>query len=264
MTDTTTPSNSSFIPFNPFNSGTTGVSPQGFDFAQFAQQLAGQAAQALPGLIMGLLTSHPTVGPLVRAQGGVSPQSLINLGMTTPTGTGGFNAFGSNPGISPQGFDFGQLAHQVAGTIVPMLPGLIMSILSANPAVASPLRTQGAAPTGVLPQGFDISQLVQQLAGQAVQALPGLIMGLLSAHPIAGAQVRAQGVAPQSLLDIGIRTPFGGGNIGLFGSNPGVSPQGFDLNTIAQQLVPMLPGLIMSVFSNNPALGQQLRSGTVH
>jgi hypothetical protein len=49
---------STFLPFGAAPSA--GVSPQGFDFGQFAQQLAGQAAQALPGLILGILSAHPT------------------------------------------------------------------------------------------------------------------------------------------------------------------------------------------------------------
>ena len=211
-----------------------GVSPQGFHFGQFAQQLAGQVGPMLPGLIMGLLSAHPTIGAQVRAQSaspqGVSPQSLFNVGINTPFGGGGISLFGASPaaGVSPQGFDLGQFAQQLAGQVGPMLPSLIMGLLSAHPTIGAQVRAQSASPQGVSPQGFDFGQFAQQLAGQAAQALPGLIMGLLSAHPTIGAQVRAQSASP-------------------FGASPaaGVSPQGFDLGQFAQQLAgqvgPMLP-----------------------
>ena len=198
---------STFLPFGAAPSA--GVSPQGFDFGQFAQQLAGQAAQALPGLILSILSANPTIGPQMRAQG-VSPQSLINLGLQTPFGGGGVSLFGAAPsaGVSPQGFDFGQFAQQLAGQAAQALPGLILSLLSAHPTIGPQMRVQGVSPqslinlgvqtpfggggvslfgaapsAGVSPQGFDFGQFAQQLAGQAAQALPGLILGILSAHP---------------------------------------------------------------------------------
>src|SRR5215471_20086323 len=168
---------SGFLPFG----SNPGVSPQGFDFGQFAQQLAGQAAQALPGLIMGLLAAHPTVGPQLRAQmagpQGVSPQSLINLGFQSPFGGGGFSLFGATPqaGVSPQGFDLGQFAQQLAGQAAQALPGLIMGLLAAHPTIGPQLRAQSAGP---------------------------------------------QGVSPQSLINLGFQSPFGGGGFSLFGATP--------------------------------------------
>jgi hypothetical protein len=52
--------------------------------------------------------------------------------------------FGStpSPGVTPQGFDFGQLAQQIAGQVAPMLPGLIMSVLSSRPTVGSQAGSQ--------------------------------------------------------------------------------------------------------------------------
>ena len=249
-----------------------GVSPQGFDFGQFAQQLAGQAAQALPGLILSLLSAHPTIGPQMRVQG-VSPQSLINLGVQTPFGGGGVSLFGAAPsaGVSPQGFDFGQFAQQLAGQAAQVLPGLILSLLSANPTIGPQMRAQAAPSAGVSPQGFDFGQFAQQLAGQAAQALPGLILSLLSAHPTIGPQMRVQGVSPQSLINLGVQTPFGGGGVSLFGAAPsaGVSPQGFDFGQFAQQLAGQaaqaLPGLILGILSAHPTTQQSSTgSATIH
>jgi len=63
-----------FIPYGaaPLGASPTagggGVSPQGFDFGAFAQQIAGQAAQALPGIIMSLFAANPVVGPAMKQQ----------------------------------------------------------------------------------------------------------------------------------------------------------------------------------------------------
>jgi hypothetical protein len=286
---------STFLPFGAAPSA--GVSPQGFDFGQFAQQLAGQAAQALPGLILSLLSANPTIGPQMRAQG-ISPQSLINLGLQTPFGGGGVSLFGAAPsaGVSPQGFDFGQFAQQLAGLAAQALPGLILSLLSAHPTIGPQMRAQGVSPqslinlglqtpfggggvslfgaapsAGVSPQGFDFGQFAQQLAGQAAQALPGLILSLLSAHPTIGPQMRVQGVSPQSLINLGVQTPFGGGGVSLFGAAPsaGVSPQGFDFGQFAQQLAGQaaqaLPGLILGILSAHPTTQQSSTgSATIH
>jgi hypothetical protein len=52
--------------------------------------------------------------------------------------------YGTNPqaDVTPQGFDIGQFAQQIAGQAV---PGLIMGLLSAHPQ----LRAQSAGPQGV-------------------------------------------------------------------------------------------------------------------
>jgi uncharacterized membrane protein len=235
--------NSGFIPFG---AGPSGVLPQGFDFGQFAQQIAGQAAQALPGLIMGLLAAHPVVGQQVRAQS-AAPQAA------------------APQGFSPQGFDFGQFAQQIAGRAAQALPGLIMGLLAAHPVVGQQVRAQSAAPQaaapqGFSPQGFDFGQFAQQIAGQAAQALPGLIMGLLSANPMVGQQLRAQSVAPQGAAPPGF-APQGF-------APQGFAPQGFDFGQFAQQIAGQvattLPSVIMNILSSRPMVGSAAGSQTTH
>ncbi|HTR14467.1 MAG TPA: hypothetical protein VMI72_14740 [Roseiarcus sp.] len=194
MAQASQPGVTGFLPFGSAQGATpAGVAPQGFDFGQFAQQLAGQAAQALPGLIMSVLSAQPQL----RAQS-AAPE-----------------------GVSPQGFDFGRFAHQLAGQAAQALPGLIMGLLAAHPTIGPQLAAQSAGPqgvspqsllniqtpfggaslfgatpqAGVSPQGFDFGQFAQQLAGQAAQALPGLIMGLLAANPTIAPQQAAAGSA---------------------------------------------------------------------
>src|SRR5579884_1719056 len=126
-------------------SASAGLAPQGFDFGQVAQQLAGAAAQALPGLIMGLLSAHPQVQQMrPQSANGLAPQSLINIGLQTPFGGGGFSLFDSAPQLSPQGFDFGQIAQQLVGTAaqqvsqqIPSIVSGILSSLSAAPRVGN-------------------------------------------------------------------------------------------------------------------------------
>jgi hypothetical protein len=277
--------NSGFIPFVP--PPVAGVSPQGFDFAQLAQQIAAQIFPLLPGLVTSVLSAHPTIGPQLRAQGasphaGV-PQPPYNFGFSTPPGVGGIGPFGATPslGFVPQGIDFGQIAQQIASQVLPILPGLVLGVLSAHPVIGPQLRGQSAAPQaavpfGLTPQGFDPSQLVQQVLKTALPLLPVLITSLLSAHPALAPQYQAQsalpGLAPQSLFNFGVNTPTGGAGIGLFGAAPsaGNGPQGFDVNHLTQQIagqvVPILPGLITSILSSNPVLSAQLqaRGQTTH
>jgi hypothetical protein len=127
---------------------------------------------------------------------------------------------------------------------------------------------------GVSPQDFDLGAIVTTVAQGAAQVLPGLIMSLLSAHPQIqqlSKQGAAGGVNPQSLINLGLSTPFGGGSVGLFGTNPqmgaqqsaGVSPQGFDLASIAQTvasaIAPQIPAIVSS------AMGQLFgNQQTVH
>jgi hypothetical protein len=225
-----------FLPFGAYQQG--GYSPQGFDLGHLAQQIAGQAAQVLPGLIMGLLAAHPTLGPQMRAQAagmqGLSPQSLFNFGVQSPIGGLGFSLFGANPqaGLSPQGLDWGQLAQQIAGQTAQALPGLIMSILAANPMLGTQMRAQGMMPQGMMPQGMS-----------------------------------PQGMMPQAAYNQGFQSPMGGGGVNMFGANPQgwMAPQGLDLGQLAQQIAGQaaqaLPGLIMGLFAANPTLGSQLASG---
>jgi hypothetical protein len=210
-----------FIPYGAVPLGASpmagggGVSPQGFDFGGFAQQIAGQAAQYLPGIIMSLFAAHPVVGPAVRQQQGVAPQ-----GFQLQTPLGGFGWSSAAPqlgggGVSPQGFDFGAFAQQIAGQAAQALPGIIMSLFAAHPVVGPALRQQGVAPQGfqlqtpfggfgwssaapqlggggVSPQGFDFGAFAQQIAGQAAQALPGIIMSLFAANPVVGPAMKQQ------------------------------------------------------------------------
>ena len=201
MTESTqAASNAAFLPFT---QPSAGVSAQGFDLGQLAQQVADQAIRALPGVILGLLSTHPAFG---RAQG-VAPQSLINIGLQTPFGGGGIKLFGAEPGVSPQGIDLGKIGQQVLNGVVQALPGLIFSVLGAHPVIGPQMRANGVSPQslinfgvqtpfggggaslfnsapGVSPQDFDLGQLAQQIAGQF---LPTLIMGLLSANPAVNA-----------------------------------------------------------------------------
>jgi hypothetical protein len=105
-----------------------GVAPRDFDVGQFAQQLGGAVAQALPGVIMSLLSAGPQQG------GSVKPQGLVDIGIQTPIGGGGFSLFGAGPGaVAPRGFDVGQFAQQLGGAVAQALPGVIMGLLSAGP-----------------------------------------------------------------------------------------------------------------------------------
>jgi hypothetical protein len=265
----------------PFSAQPGGVAPQGFDFGKLLENIAGQAAQALPGIIMGLLSADPTIGPQVRAQG-VAPQSLVNFGFQTPIGGGGISMFDAAPsaGVTPQGFDFGGLLKTVAGHAAQMLPGLIMGLLSADPVIGPQLRAQGVAPqslinigllgagpsAGVAPQGFDFGSLLKK----AVQVLPGVVMALLAADPVVGPQLKAQGVAPQSLFNIGVQTPFFGGGLSMFDAppSPGVTPQGFDFGKLARQLAEeaakAIPGIITSLLSATPMTQHASSSSTIH
>ena len=236
-----------------------GVAPQGFDFGQIISTVAQTAAQHLPGLLMSLLSAHPQFQQLARQTGGVNPQSLFNVGINTPIGSAGIGLFDNKPqlagqygaGVAPQGIDFGQIFSTVAQGAVQVLPGLLMSLLSAHPQIQQLARqTGGVNPqslfnvgintpigsagiglfdnkpqfagqygAGVAPQGFDFGQIINTVAQSAAQALPGLLMSLLSAHP----QV------------------------------PQLTAQGIDLGTIArnvaQILVPQIPAIASGVMN---------------
>lgn len=218
---------------SPFGAG---VAPQGFDLGSIISTVAQGAAQALPGLLMSLLSSQPQLQQLAGQGGaaGVAPQSLFNLGINTPFGGAGIGLFDNKP----------QVGMQSGG--------------------------------GVAPQGFDLGGLISTIAGGAAKVLPGLLMGLLSAHPQfqqLAAQSGGSGVAPQSLFNFGVNTPFGGAGIGLFDNKPqvgtqsgaGVAPQGFDLgsiiNTVAGGVAKALPGLLMGLLSSQPQLQQLAAQG---
>jgi len=247
----------------------------------------------------------------------------------------GFIPFASpqGPAFAPQGFDFGQLIQQIAGQVIPALPNLIASVLSANPTLGTQLKAQSASVPGIQPgytpqgyaphsyapqsyvqqgfgpQGFDFGHLAQQVASQVLPALPGLLLGLLSSHPVIGPQLQRQGVSaapgmtPQSAFGPGQNAQWGGTGFNVFGAVPtpgfggtpnagfgapatgfgigstsgiaaapaGFAPQGFDFGQFAQQLAsqvaPALPGLILGLLSANPMLSsqqQQARPHTTH
>jgi hypothetical protein len=280
-----TQSNTGFIPF--IAPSAAGLTPQGFDFGQIAQQIAGQVLPVLPGLVLGVLSAHPTIGAQLRSQSallpGFPPQTSFGIGVNTPLGGAGFGLSGATPtpGFMPQGFDFNQIAQQIVGQLLPVLPGLILGVLSAHPTIGPQLRgqvtaPQAATPVGFAPQGFDINQLVQQIVKTATSLIPTLISSVLAAHPTLGPQLRAQswspqGFAAQSPPNFSVNTPLGGAGLGLPGSTPqAVTPQGLDFGQLTQQIVgqviPVLPGLITSLLSANPVLSaqQQARGQTTH
>ena len=283
-------SNPGFMPFGA--APPASVAPQGFDFEGLLKQVAGQAVQALPGLIMSLLSSHPTIGPQLKSQG-VAPQSLFNFGVQTPFGGGGISLFDAAPqanGVSPQ-FNFGNLLKDIGGQAIKVLPGLLMGLLASHPVLGPQMKAQGVTPqslfnigvqtpfggggismfdaapktNGVTPQGFDFGDLLKTVTREAVKVLPGLLMGLLSSNPVLGAQMKAQGVTPQSLFNIGVQTPFGGGGISMFDAAPsagGVTPQGFDFGKLLQQVTDeaakQIPGILSGLIQS---LAPQSASG---
>lgn len=223
------------------------LAPQGFnvDFGNIIKTIAQSAAQALPGLLISLLSAHPQLQQLTR-QGGagggnLAPQSLINVGANTPFGGFGIGLFDNKPqvgvqpgagaGFAPQGFnlDFGSIIHTIAQTAAQALPGLLISLLSSHPQL-------------------------QQLAGQA---------------NVGG----AGGVAPQSLINFGANTPLGGFGIGLFDNKPqlgtqfgaGVAPQGIDfgeiIRNVAQNAAQALPTLLTNVLATLPQTQQLAAHG---
>jgi hypothetical protein len=184
--------------------------------------------------------------------------------------TAGFIPFvaPSVAGFSPQGFDFGQVTQQIAAQILPILPGLVTSVLSAHPTIGPQMRAQTFAPQspfnfgvntplggtglglfGAAPQGTDFGQVAQQIAGQVIPILPGLVLGVLSAHPVIGPQLRGQGASPPGA------SPFN------------VMQQGYDPNQLVQQIVktavPLLPIFITSLLSAHPGLGSQWQGQSV-
>ena len=171
--------------------------------------------------------------------------------------------------VAPQGFDFDQLAQQVAQQAVPM----IFSMLSAQPRLAA----QSAGPQ-LTPQGFDFGQLAQQVAQQAVP----MIFSMLSAQPRLAAQSAAPQLAPQGLFGniLGGIAPQLGGAIGgalgqqalgqqlgglagqfshllPFAAAPQLTAQGFDFGQLAQQVAQQAVPMIFSMLSAQPRLAPQ-------
>jgi hypothetical protein len=133
----------------PSITGTGFYNPQGIEFAHIAQQVAGETAQVLPGLISGLLWSHPQIR-----------QQTLQSATSSPFGYGmqGVNGFGW-PGVSSLQGQFGFTNQQ-----------------SFNPGMQTFFG-------GISPQQQNIvGQIAQEVAWAAAQALPVVISGLLSSH----------------------------------------------------------------------------------
>ncbi|MDO9712318.1 hypothetical protein [Paracraurococcus lichenis] len=236
-TSTNPASSQSFTPYGANAAGLSnqqqpGVIPQGFNFGHLVQQIAGHAVQALPGIIMSVLSADPVLGPAVRQQagGGVAPQGF---GLSTPFGGFQFNSAAPQlgGGVNPQGF---ALSTPLGG----------FQISSATPQA------------GVSPQGINVGQLVEH----AATSLLPIIFSLLEAHPQLQ-QLRQQtgGVTPQGFA---LSTPFGGFQISSATPDAGMlAPQSFlsgiggALGHVAKQvaqqaahgLVQQLPTLINGV-----------------
>lgn len=262
---------------NPFSTlggyggaGTFGNNPGAIDVNGLSASIAQSLAQAAPAHIANALS-----GQQQQSLGNLHPQSLINFQASTPLGGLGLGLFDHQPqlgaqagaGVNPQGFnlDFSNIIKTVAQGAAQVLPGLLMSLLSAHPQLQQLTRQGGAgalAPqslinfgantplggfgiglfdnkpqvgvqpgAGFSPQGFnlDFGSIIQTVAQTAAQALPGLLMSLLSSHPqlqqLAG-QANAGGtLAPQSLINFGANTPLGSLGIGLFDNKPQLGGQ---------------------------------------
>jgi len=263
------------------------LTPQGFDLGSVVNTVAQGAAQTLPAIIASLLSAHPQIQQLTQ-------QGSLTGGFNLQNQYGGLNAFANRPlsaqfggqqygTVSPQGFDFGSIVGTIAQGAAQVLPGLLMSLLSAHPQIQQLARQgtyggvnpqslyggglnmfenrpqfawqQGA---GVQPQSFDFNNIVTTVAQSAAQVLPGLIASLLSAHP------QIQQLARQGHgLGFGqghIQGQATGYNLNQWG-NAGLAPQGFDVGAIAQNIAsiisPQIQGIVGGVmsqaFSNQPA-----------
>jgi hypothetical protein len=239
----------------PFGAVNSGVSPQGVDIGAIVNAVAQSAAQALPGLLLSLLSTHPQIQQVARQGGltaGVNPQSQFGIG-----GIGFNNQSGA--GVSPQGFDLSTVVNSVAQSAAQALPGLLHSLLSAHPQIQQIARqgainpqnqfsfganqqfgdggfnafnrsqfygqqNYGQQSAGVSPQGFDLGAIVNSVAHSAAQALPGLLLSLLSAHPQIQQIARHGGatfggVHQQGLFGAGANTPFSAGGLNIFDNN---------------------------------------------
>jgi hypothetical protein len=120
-----------------------GVTPQGFDFGAVLQTVVQAVAQTLPGLLLSLLSSHPQIQQIARqAGGGINPQSIGIPGIGAGIGLFPNQAAGMLPigGGAQQGFD--DVLNTVAQGVAQAIPGLLLSLLSANPQVRQ-LAAQG-------------------------------------------------------------------------------------------------------------------------
>jgi len=184
-----TPGYSSFIPFNGQPSG--GTAPLGFDLGDIVRDITKEAVKVLPGVVLALLTTNPTLSAQFKSQS-TSPQ-FISVGI---------KLFNDTPNLDPMGLNFGKLLKGIADQALSMVPGMLIGLLSANPAVKQQLRVQGVsaqslinigidtpfgsgtfgvldALPGVSAQGFDLDQLIDIVTGEAKRAIPTIVNGLL-------------------------------------------------------------------------------------
>ncbi|HEX8610738.1 MAG TPA: hypothetical protein VF800_05560 [Telluria sp.] len=152
------------------NANGAGLAPQGIDLHSIIGTVAQHAAQILPDLLMGLLSSHPQLSQIVRPAGaaGISPQSfsfstpLFQLGVSgsqpqVPVGAG-------VAGFAPQGIDLRSILGVVASGAAQALPVLLTSLLKAHPQAP-----QLAA------QGIDFGTIAHGIASVLVPQIPGVL-----------------------------------------------------------------------------------------
>jgi hypothetical protein len=206
------------------------LSPQGFNFAQFAQHAAPIAAQVVQHVL-------PVIFSLLAAQ----PQLQAQSAAASP--------FGAAPQLTPQGINFGQIAQHVApvaGKVLETAPPLILGLLAAQPQLQS-------QPAGVSPYGAAPQLTPQGLVGNLIGGLaPGLGQGI-------------GGAFGQGQLGGQIGNLLGGlGSLLPFQAAPQLTPQGINLAQIAQHIAPIagqviqhaLP-LIFSLLAAQPQLQAQ-------
>ena len=110
------------------------LTPQGFNFGQFAQHVAPIAGQVIQHAL-------PMIFSMLAAQ----PQLQAQSAAVSP--------FGTAPQLTPQGFNFGQFAQHVApiaGQVIQHALPLIFSLLAAQPQMQA--QSAGVSPYGAAPQ----------------------------------------------------------------------------------------------------------------
>jgi hypothetical protein len=228
-----------------------GISPQGVDLGSIVNSVSQCAAQALPGLLMSLLSAHPQIQHLAR-QGGVAA-----------IGANQQNLYGL--GANPQSlYGYGSNAQSLYGHGA-NAPWGGLNAFNARP------QFIGQPNLNLAPQGSDLVGIVDSVAQSAAQALPGLITSLLSAHPQVQPMLRQGNWATggvnhaQNLFGAGLNTPFGGGGLNIFENRPqfgggqqypNVQQQGLDIGAIAQNVAGIISQQIPAIV--NSVAGQVL------
>jgi hypothetical protein len=257
----------------PYGNIGNGLNPQTFDLGSIVNTVAQGVAQTLPNLIANLLSAHPQIQQITRQgtlTGAFNPQNQYGGGLNAFSNRQQFAPFGAQPdlqsygALSPQGFDFGNLVNTIAQGAAQILPSLLISLLSTQPQFQQLARQGGYAGGinpqslyggglnmfenrpqfnwqqggGVVPQNFDFGSMVSTIAQSAAQVLPGLLVNVLSTNP------QIQQLARQSR---GATTGYGTNQWGA----AGLTPQGFDVGAIAQNIAsiisPQIPGIVGGV-----------------